>query len=361
MTLLRQLATGCLHLIDPETAHDLAIRALESGWVGGCGTVDDPALRVRAAGLDFPNPLGMAAGFDKNARVPDALLGLGFGFVEVGTVTPHPQPGNPKPRLFRLKGHKAIINRFGFNNDGHAAIRERLEKRRANGGIVGVNIGANKDSQDYAADYAQGAAFFSDIASYLTVNISSPNTPGLRNLQTTEALKVLLDGVFDALDRKLRHPPVFLKVAPDLDDDAIDAIASVAGKAPLAGLMISNTTLDRKAVQGDRAAGEAGGLSGLPLFHRSTVVLARFAQRLPERMVLVGIGGVHDTATALAKIEAGASLVQLYSGMIYEGPCLAQRILDGLAETIAKRGVANLQALRGSKRDEWSGRQMEAA
>lgn len=360
MSLLRRALMEALYLADPETAHRLAIRALASGLVPAAQAVTDPRLAMNIAGLDFANPLGMAAGFDKNGEVPDAILRLGFGFTEAGTVTPRPQAGNPRPRIFRLRKSKGVINRLGFNNEGHDAVHARLARRFHRGGIVGVNIGANKDSPDLIADYEEGIRRFAGISSYFTINISSPNTPGLRNLQAGEALERLLGRVFAALDDKESQPPVFLKVAPDLDDADLAAIADVVGSSRLAGLMVSNTTLSRAHVQGEANAREAGGLSGQPLFHRSTVILARFARLLPQHIRLVGIGGIHDAETAWSKIEAGASLLQLYSGMVYEGPHIARQILQGLCERLDAEGLQGLEPVIGRRREDWAGRDPEA-
>lgn len=363
MTFLERLGRSALFRLDPETAHGLSITALRSGAVPACPEFSANALRVQIAGLDFPNPVGLAAGYDKNAEVPDAILRLGFGFTEVGTVTPRPQPGNPKPRIFRLVEDAAIINRLGFNNEGHGAALARLEARRGREGIVGVNIGANKDSEDFVADYVAGMRVFQHLASYFTVNISSPNTPGLRNLQAAEALKRLLDAVFETREvnaaRAGARPPVFLKLAPDLTMADADSIASVITGSALDGVILSNTTLSRTGLKNRQHRDEAGGLSGRPLFERSTIMLARFRQRLPENLPLIGVGGIDNADSALKKIEAGASLVQLYTGMVYQGPWLASRIVRDLASGLEREGVADISRISGRKTRQWAELKLE--
>ena len=294
---------------------------------------DDPRLAASAFGLDFPNPIGLAAGFDKNAEIPDAMLGLGFGFVEVGTLTPRAQPGNPRPRAFRLIEDRAVINRYGFNNDGHAPALARLSKR-APRGIVGVNIGANKDADDRIADYVAGVHAFADVASYFAINVSSPNTPGLRDLQEPEALFELLARVIEARDAALVQRPLLLKIAPDLTLDQLDAIVRVARDRRIDGMIVSNTTVSRPATLRSQLAKESGGLSGAPLFDLSTRMLAQTFLRVEGQFPLIGVGGVDSAEAALAKIEAGATLVQLYSGLIYEGPGLVRRTKRGLIETL---------------------------
>ena len=333
------LAKPFLHALNPETAHNLTIAALASGLYPRNWKADDPSLRVNFLGLDFPNPVGIAAGFDKNAQVPDAMLGLGFGFAEVGTITPRPQDGNPKPRIFRLPAHNAVVNRLGFNNEGHEAALVRLKKRGNASGIVGVNVGANKDSADRIGDYLSGLTTFYDVASYFTVNISSPNTPGLRGLQEGEELASLLSRI-DERRAELAAPsgsrkPVLLKIAPDLDEEQLEHVAASCLESGLDGVIISNTTLSRDGVDGPNA-GEAGGLSGRPLFERSTRVLARFYRLTDGRLPLVGVGGIGSGADAYAKIRAGASLVQLYTALIFDGPGLVSAIKQDLG-TMAKR------------------------
>lgn len=349
MTLSRtigRLGAGLLRTLDPEQAHGVAIRALKAGVVPGCRVSPDPRLAVRVAGLDFPNPLGMAAGFDKNAEVPDAVLALGFGFVEVGTVTPRPQAGNPRPRIFRLPGDGAVVNRLGFNNEGHDAAYARLAARAGRAGIVGVNIGANKDSSDRTGDYVAGVRRFASVASYLTVNISSPNTPGLRDLQARDALDELLARTIDTRDALPgRRVPVFLKIAPDVAEEGIDDIAAVALARGVDGLIVSNTTLSRAGLT-DPAAKETGGLSGRPMFRRSTIALAKMRQRVGPQMPLIGVGGIASARDVLAKVKAGADLVQLYTAFIYAGSGLAADILDELGRLVRADGAADLRALR---------------
>ena len=348
-------------LAEPEAAHRLTLRALASGLMPPCGVPADPRLAVEAFGLRFPNPLGMAAGFDKDAEVPDALLRLGFGFTEVGTLTPKPQEGNPRPRVFRLADDHALINRLGFNNGGHAG-RSRLVARKGRGGIVGVNVGANKDSADRIADYVAGIETFADLASYFTINVSSPNTPGLRGLQERGALEDLLARVATARDaaaeRHGRRVPLLLKVAPDLDEAAVDDIVAVVTASALDGLIVSNTTLARPRLASS-GAHETGGLSGRPLFRRSTIMLARFRLKLGDRMPLVGVGGVDSGPAAIAKILAGASLVQLYTGLVFEGPALVGDILRHLGRELDRRRLPSITAAVGLEAEAWAARDPE--
>ncbi len=309
-------------------------------------------LGLRVAGIDFPNPLGIAAGYDKNAEVPDALLRLGFGFAEIGTVTPLAQSGNPRPRIFRLSADRAVINRLGFNNEGHERAIGRLRGRRAIG-VVGVNIGANKESPDRIADYEIGVRRFAGLASYLTVNVSSPNTPGLRNLQGREMLGELLARVMAARNAA-GAIPVFLKIAPDLEDADLDDIAAELVDNSVDGLIVSNTTLSRAGLSGDRHRTEAGGLSGKPLFERSNAVLARMRRRLGPAFPIIGVGGVESTETALEKIRAGADLVQLYTGMIYAGPSLPGRIVRGMDDFAASEGLKSIAEIRDARLDHWA-------
>lgn len=354
---LFSIARPALFAFSPERAHALSIEALKTGVIPGTNLADDPRLRVELAGLNFPNPVGLAAGYDKNAEVPDAILKLGFGFTEVGTITPRPQPGNPRPRVFRLTEDTGLINRLGFNNEGHTAAVKRLNARKGQGGIVGVNIGANKDSEDFVADYELGIDAFYDLASYFTANISSPNTPGLRNLQAGEALSVLLNRIFAKVDdnvaRTGKRIPVFLKIAPDLQASEMDEIADIVKSSRLAALIVSNTTLDRDTLTAKRHAGEAGGLSGKPLFEKSTRVLAQMYKRLDGAVPLIGVGGVSNADDALAKITAGASVVQLYTCMIYSGPCLPAEIVRGLAAHAKARGVNSISELVGTENGKW--------
>ena len=356
MTLLDRLGRKALFALDPETAHGLSIRALACGVPLASPARRDPKLAVNVAGLAFANPLGMAAGYDKNAEVPDALLRLGFGFAEVGTITPLPQAGNSKPRIFRLTGDEAVINRLGFNNEGHDAAARRLEARKGRGGIVGVNIGANKDSADRFADYEKGVTRFAPLASYLTVNISSPNTPGLRNMQAHAQLAELLERVMAARERAAVRPPVFLKIAPDLVEAEIEDIAAEVQAKRVDGVVVSNTTIARPALKSEAHTGETGGLSGLPLFERSTTVLARMRRLLGPQVALVGVGGVDTAEAAVEKIRAGADLVQLYTGMIYAGPSLPGRIVRGLSAIVAREGVAAIAGLRDTRLSDWASR-----
>lgn len=328
------------------------------------GTPDlsaDPRLATTVAGIAFPNPLGMAAGYDKNCDVPDPLLRLGFGFAEIGTVTPLPQAGNPRPRIFRLNADRAVINRLGFNNEGHEAALARMRARSGRGGVVGVNIGANRDSADRIGDYVLGARRFAALATYLAVNISSPNTPGLRNLQSREQLGELLARVRQARDEALadstKRTPIFLKIAPDLAEAELAEVAGEVLANGIEGVIVSNTTLSRAGVT-SAAANQAGGLSGPPLFARSTAVLARMRRLLGPRVAIAGVGGVDSAETAIEKIRAGADLVQLYTGMIYAGPGLPGRIVRGLSAFCDRQGIASLAALRDSGVEEWAAKPM---
>ncbi|TIR27600.1 MAG: quinone-dependent dihydroorotate dehydrogenase [Mesorhizobium sp.] len=356
MSVLDRIGQKLLFSFDPETAHGMSIAALRCGLPVGAAAPRDARLRIRLCGLDFPNPLGMAAGYDKNAEVPDALLGLGFGFAEVGTITPLPQPGNPKPRIFRLTADEAVINRLGFNNEGHAAAEKRLAARKGRPGIVGINIGANKDSADRIADYERGVARFVPYASYLTVNISSPNTPGLRNMQAREQLGELLSRVMAARAAAAAQPPVFLKIAPDLVEAELEDIAAEIAEKRIDGVIVSNTTLARTGLRGGGLANETGGLSGKPLFERSTAVLARMRKLLGPQMAIIGVGGVDSAETALEKIRAGADLVQLYTGMIYAGPALPGRIVAGMARFVERERLKSIAELRDTGCASWSER-----
>ena len=339
-----------LFMLDPERAHRLSIAGLKRA-PSGQPPRHDPALAVSLGGLTFPSPVGVAPGYDKDAEVPDALLGLGFGFVEVGTITPLPQAGNPKPRLFRLTEDRAVINRMGFNNGGAEAALERLRARRGRPGVVGINIGANKDSADRIADYAKMTELMAPLASYLTVNISSPNTPGLRNLQAGDALADLLAGVFEARARAQGRgdgPPVFLKLAPDLEPREIDAIAKVALDSPLAALIISNTTLARPPLR-SKHAGESGGLSGAPLAPIALQRLKDFRKATGGAIPLIAAGGIDSADAAWERIVAGASLGQLYSAMVYQGPMLGRRIARGLSQRLQREGFASIEEAIGSQ------------
>ena len=355
----RDLGRRGLFLLDPETAHGMSIAALKSGLVPACRVSADPRLRQTVAGLDFANPIGMAAGFDKNAEVPEALLKLGFGFTEIGTVTPKAQSGNPRPRIFRLVEDEGVINRLGFNNEGHEAALRRLQAVRGNG-IIGVNIGANKDSVDRIADYVVGIRRFYSVASYFTANISSPNTPGLRDLQARESLSALLSAVLAVRDEEAakagKRTPVFLKIAPDLTEEGMDDIAAETLSHALDGLIISNTTLSRDGLKDQRQAKEAGGLSGKPVFEKSTVVLAKMRRRVGSALPIIGVGGVSSAETALEKIKAGADLVQLYSCMVYEGPGLPGQIVTGLSKLLDRERTGSIRDLRDTRLDYWANR-----
>ncbi len=347
------LAARAVRLLPPEAAHEATLAALEAGLGPKSGEADDPVLRTRIAGLDLPNPVGIAAGFDKDARVPDALLAAGFGFVEAGTVTPRPQPGNPKPRLFRLTADRAVINRMGFNNRGHDAARARMERRAGRPGVVGINLGANKDSADRNADYVAGLRAFWGLASYFTINISSPNTPGLRDLQSAGALDDLLHALDDArgaLAGDAAAPPLFLKIAPDLDEDDLERIAGAARAGGVQGLIVSNTTTGRPAGLSDPQQGEKGGLSGAPLMAASTRMLRLARQAAGPNLTLIGTGGIASGADAFAKIRAGANAVQLYTALVFEGPGLVRRIKQDLAARLKSEGFASVAEAVGAGR-----------
>lgn len=338
------LLRPALFQLDAERAHGLSLAALKMSPMRGPQPAP-AALASEVAGLYFPNPLGMAAGFDKDGEVPDALLGLGFGFAEVGSITPLPQAGNPRPRLFRLAEDKGVINRMGFNNGGAEVAVARLVRRAGRPGIVGINIGANKDSADRIADYATMARLMAPLASYLAVNVSSPNTPGLRALQDEGALTALLDAVLEA--RGVNAVPVFLKVAPDLEMSDIDAIARIAIDKQLGALIVSNTTISRPALK-SRHAGEAGGLSGAPLRDLAQQRLRDFRDATGGAVPLIGVGGIACAEDAWARIRAGASLVQLYSAMAYEGPGIAKVIVRGLEALMRRDGFATIAEAVGS-------------
>ena len=325
--------------LDAERAHGLGLKSLDLAYA--TGTIGllarpRPALPTKLLGLTFPNPVGLAAGLDKNGAHIDALLALGFGFVEVGTVTPRPQPGNPKPRMFRLPEHQALINRLGFNNEGVDALVRNVERARRKGGLLGINIGKNKDTanEDAAADYLHCLERVYPLADYVTVNISSPNTAGLRELQEEQALRRLVATLREAQERLAaqhgKRVPVLVKVAPDLSDSDIDAAARVLGDLAVDGVVATNTTVERTAVQGHRHAEETGGLSGAPLLGQATLVLRRMRARLPESIPLIGVGGILSGADAVAKMAAGASLVQCYSGLVYRGPELIGECVDAM-------------------------------
>jgi dihydroorotate dehydrogenase len=340
-----------LRWFDPEDAHRMAIQGLRL-LPPMRPKPDDAKLAMRAFGLNFPNPIGMAAGFDKSAEVPDALLRLGFGFVEIGTVTPRPQAGNPRPRLFRLERDEAVINRMGFNNDGAEAALRRLASRAQLGGIVGVNVGANKDSPDRVADYVKLIETFAPVASYFTVNISSPNTPGLRNLQQSAQLDDLLAKVIDARERVRKNAgdsPVLLKIAPDLSLAELDDVVHIARSRRVDGMIVANTTIGRPStLREQNRVKEQGGLSGRPLFRLSTRMVAETYVRAEGAFPLIGVGGIDSGGAALTKIRAGASLIQLYSSLVYKGLGLVETIKNDLASTLLRTGRDSLSEIVGA-------------
>lgn len=355
---VEKLALAGLHCLDAETAHGVTIKALKAGLLPLSPVPADPRLEVRFWDLRFPNPLGMAAGFDKNGEVPDALLKLGFGFTEVGSVTPKPQSGNPRPRVFRLSADQGVINRYGFNNDGHEALRRRLEARKRQTGIVGVNVGANKDAADRVADYVAGIHAFADLASYFAVNVSSPNTPGLRDLQAREALAELLTGVIAARDERTwivgRHVPVLLKIAPDMDEASLEEIVGEVRSKCVDGLIVSNTTISRDGLKDMDVAKETGGLSGRPLFRKSTIALAKARRLAGPDLPIIGVGGIDSAEAAWTKITAGADLLQLYSALTYHGVGLVVEILKGLSEKLDQHGLESISEARSANLDAWA-------
>ncbi len=347
IALFDRLAAPLLRRLDPETAHALALTVLKHAPLPPPGA-DDERLSMRAFGLTFPNPVGLAAGFDKNAEVPDALFRLGFGFTEAGGVTPQPQPGNPRPRLFRLDADEGVINRFGFNSDGLALVAERLAARGEAPGIVGVNIGANKDTVDRAADYVACIEALAPHVSFLTVNVSSPNTPGLRNLQQAAALDELLARVIDARERAAEggaRKPLLLKIAPDLTLADLDDVVGVARRHRIDGMIVGNTTISRPNLRESEKGKEPGGLSGRPLFALSTRMLAETYVRAEGAFPLIGAGGIDSGAAAFAKIKAGASLIQLYSGLIFRGVGLIRTIKSDLLDFMR---IGRLDSLDGA-------------
>jgi dihydroorotate dehydrogenase len=347
---------GLLLRLKPELAHWLTIRALSLLPLSPAPP-DDPRLATTAFDLNFPNPIGLAAGFDKNSAVVDSMLALGFGFVEVGTVTPLPQPGNSRPRLFRLREDCAIINRLGFNSAGHETVHARLAARAGAGkpGIVALNLGPNRDSEDRIADYIAGIKAFADVAQFFVINISSPNTPGLRELQHQQELNDLLPRVLAARDAAPQRRPVIVKIAPDLTLDELDGIIRVCRAHRIDALAISNTTLARPPdLICEAKAKEAGGLSGRPLFTLSTRLLAQAYLRVENQFPLIGIGGIEDAATAFAKIEAGATLIELYSALVFQGPSLVAEIKRGLLDKMDAAGPHRLDAARGTAAEDWA-------
>ncbi|MEM0899831.1 MAG: quinone-dependent dihydroorotate dehydrogenase [Pseudomonadota bacterium] len=360
MNILEKLGREALFSLEPERAHRIGIKALASGLLPKPSpVVRDGRLATTLAGLSFANPVGVAAGFDKDAEVPDALLDIGFGFTEVGTLTPKPQIGNPAPRVFRLVKEHGVINRLGFNNGGHAAALSRLKSVKTNGPI-GVNIGANKDSEDRIADYVSGIERFYSVADYFTVNISSPNTPGLRDLQGQEQLRELLSRVYEARGKQIEAGaetvPIFLKIAPDVAEEDLPGIVEEVKAHGIEGMIVSNTTLSRATLERD--PGEAGGLSGRPVFERSTIMLAKTRKLAGPDMAIIGVGGVEDTKTAVTKIKAGADAVQIYTGMIYGGPKIAERICSGLVEFMEQESLSSLTEIRDADVDEWAAKSL---
>lgn len=351
MNLVERLGLAALHRLDPETAHGLAMWGLRAGLVPLAGPVTSARLRTRIAGIDLPNPVGLAAGFDKNATALHPLARSGFGFVEVGAATPRPQPGNPRPRLFRLTEDRAAINRFGFNNDGAEAIAARLV-RRPQGAVVGLNLGANRDSPDKPADFATVLRSCGPYVDFVTVNVSSPNTERLRDLQGKAALAGVLDRVMAARATLLRPLPVFLKIAPDLTPDALADIAEVALATAVDAIIATNTTLARDGLKSPQAS-QQGGLSGAPLFERSTRILAQLSQLTGGAVPLIGVGGIASADDAYAKIRAGASAVQLYTALIYGGLSLGARIARGLDTALARGGFATVADAVGTGRADW--------
>ena len=351
MTPIERLGLFVLHRLDPEKAHGWSIRALRAGIAPLPGAVTSPRLRTRLAGLDLPNPVGLAAGFDKNAEAVTPLSRAGFGFVEVGAATPRPQPGNPAPRLFRLTEDRGVINRFGFNNDGAEVIAARLSQARHDV-PVGLNLGANKDAADRAADFARVLATAGPHVDFATVNVSSPNTEKLRDLQGKAALSALLAGVIATRDGLARRVPVFLKIAPDLAEAELADVAAVALSSGIDGVIATNTTLSRDGLKSAHR-GEAGGLSGAPLFEKSTRTLARLSDLTGGALPLIGVGGIASASDAYAKIRAGASAVQLYTALVYGGLSLAGDIARGLDRLLERDGFATVAEAVGTGRKDW--------
>jgi dihydroorotate dehydrogenase len=353
MNVIERLGLFALHRVDPERAHRLALSAMKAGLVPLPGTFTSDRIACHVGGLDLPNPVGLAAGYDKNAEVVDALCQAGFGFVEVGAITPRAQPGNPRPRMFRLSEDRAVINRFGFNNEGMDAAFARLTKRDRRTGVpVGLNLGANKDSADRAGDYVRVLERCAPVVDFVTVNVSSPNTEKLRDLQGAEALHALLSGVMAARQGLDKVLPVFLKIAPDLTEGELTEIADVARDVHLDAIIATNTTLDREGLKSARRE-EKGGLSGKPLFEKSTRVLARLSRLTDGHMPLIGVGGIASPEDAYTKIKAGAHAVQLYSALAYEGLSLADRIARGLDAMLAADGHDHISTAIGTDRESW--------
>lgn len=352
MSLIENLGLWALHRCDPERAHGLSLTALRAGVVPLPGVITSDRLKTDLAGMALPNPVGLAAGYDKNAVALAPLMRSGFGFLEVGAATPRPQPGNPQPRLFRLTEDRAAINRFGFNNEGACAISARLALRPKGAVPVGLNLGANKDSTDRAADFAAVLATCGPEIDFATVNVSSPNTEKLRDLQGRAALAALLAGVMEVREGLDRNIPVFLKIAPDLTEADLADVAEVALASGISGIIATNTTLSREGLHSAHKA-EAGGLSGAPVFERSTRVLARLSQLTQGRLPLIGVGGISSAEQAWAKILAGATAVQIYTALVYEGLSLVARVARGLDQIAAREGFARVSDATGTGRDRW--------
>ena len=357
-SLYQNLLRSAFFKLDAEIAHGLSIKALKLGTIPRPASKIDARLTKRVAGLNFINPVGMAAGFDKNAEVPVALLKMGFGFTEVGTITPKPQPGNLKPRIFRLPEDHAVINRLGFNNEGHKAALSRLNLISDRSGIIGVNIGANKTSSDMIEDYVKGIRVFYKFADYFTANISSPNTPGLRDLQARETLGRLLERCMSERNKLAetsgKKIPLFLKIAPDLTEEGLDDIAAEVLAHKLDGIIISNTTLSRKGLKNQSVNTETGGLSGRPILQRSNIVLAKMRQRLGDDFPIIGVGGVDDASSAIEKMKAGADLIQLYTGMVYKGPTIACTINRGLSKHCDQNQLEHINDIRNTSVSEYA-------
>lgn len=351
MNLIERTGLAALHRLDPETAHGLSLHALNLGLVPLPGVVKSSRLKTTLAGLSLPNPIGLAAGFDKNATALAPLAKAGFGFLEVGAATPLPQPGNPKPRLFRLGEDLAAINRFGFNNDGMQAIAARL-MNRPKGMVIGLNLGANKTSPDRSADFSHVLAFCGPHVDFATVNVSSPNTEKLRDLQGAEALSALLARVMETRAALARPIPVFLKIAPDLSPDDLAQVAEVALGSGLDAIIATNTTLSREGLK-SASRGESGGLSGAPLFEKSTRVLAQLSRLTDGKLPLIGVGGISSAQDAYAKIRAGASAVQFYTAMVYQGIGLAARMAQELDALLQRDGFASVKDAVGTGRGDW--------
>lgn len=343
---MAQIGARAMQALSPEEAHKATVRLIATGLGPSISNECYQRLRCQVAGIDFPNPVGLAAGFDKNAEAPNQLMRLGFGFVEVGAVTPLPQPGNDKPRVFRLRKDRAVINRYGFNNDGLDVVATRLRKRGP-GGIVGINLGANKNSDDRVEDYVKGINALNGLVDFYTVNISSPNTPGLRTLQDANALNDLLARAVKVRNAMPVRTPIFLKVAPDLSDEDKADIASAVLAHQIDALIVSNTTLARPVFLKGPHIGETGGLSGRPLFEPSTAILSSFYRALGDKVPLIGVGGISSADDAYVKIKAGASLIQLYTALIYEGPGLISKITRGLDYLLKKDGFATIREAIG--------------